>query len=319
MLNNVIQEISNVGLVPVIKIDEIEDAVPLARACKEGGLSVLEITFRTNIAKEAMRQINEAFPELLIGAGTVLTKEQVDDALEVGAKFIVSPGLNPAIVKYCQEKNVPILPGCANASDLECALELGLTTVKFFPAEQLGGFKMIQALSAPYSKVNFMPTGGVNAENIQEYIQSDKIIACGGTWMIDAKAIKEKNFDHIKKLSQEALVSMLGLQLQHVAVNASKETSKDVADKFALLFGGVARQTSKGYFGSDFIEVMNDGVGMHGHLAIGTYSVHRAKHYFEGHGFTFDESTAQYDDKNQLKFIYLNEEINGFKVHLIKR
>lgn len=318
-MNTILQEISNVGLVPVIKIDEIEDAVPLAKALGDGGLSVLEITFRTDIAKEAMRRIHEAFPTMLLGAGTVLTKEQVDDALEVGAKFIVSPGLNPTIVNYCKEKNVLILPGCANASDIECALELGLTTVKFFPAEQLGGLKMIQALSAPYTKVNFMPTGGINADNIKDYIQNEKIVACGGTWMIDAKAIKEKNFDHIKKITQEALVSMLGLQLQHVAVNASKETSKDVADKFALLFGGVTKETSKGYFGSDFIEVMNDGVGTHGHLAIGTYSVQRAKHYFEHHGFTFDESTAQYNDKNQLKFIYINEEINGFRVHLIKR
>lgn len=316
---NILQEIKEIGLVPVIRIDDLEDAVPLAKALCEGGLPVAEITFRTSLAKEAMKRIHEAYPKMLIGAGTVLTKEQVDDALEVGAKFIVSPGLNPNIVKYCKEKNVIILPGCANASDIECAIELGLSTVKFFPAEQLGGLKMIQALSAPYTTVNFMPTGGVNADNIKEYIQNERIVACGGTWMIDTKAMKEKNFDYIKKLTQEAIISMLGLKLQHMAVNANATTSKEVAEKFAILFGGIARETSKGYFGSDSIEVMNNGCGTHGHIAIGTYSVLRAKRYFESQGFKFDDSTALYDDKNNLKFIYLDEEINGFKVHLMKR
>lgn len=316
---NILQEIKEIGLVPVIKIDDLEDALPLAKALCEGGLPVAEITFRTNLAKEAMHRIHETYPKMLIGAGTVLTKEQVDDAMNAGAKFIVSPGLNPNIVKYCQEKRIPILPGCASASDIERALELGLTTVKFFPAEQLGGLKMIQALSAPYTQISFMPTGGINAENIKEYIQNERIVACGGTWMIDAKALKEKNFDKIKELTKEALISMLDLKLQHVAVNSNPKTSKEIAEKFALLLGGKMRETSKGYFGSESIEVMNEGCGTHGHIAISTTSVLRAKHYLAAQGFEFDEESALFDEKKILKFIYIKEEINGFKVHLMKR
>ncbi|SJZ68543.1 bifunctional 4-hydroxy-2-oxoglutarate aldolase/2-dehydro-3-deoxy-phosphogluconate aldolase [Anaerorhabdus furcosa] len=315
----IINEIKKIGLVPVIKIDNLEDALPLAKALCEGGLPVAEITFRTDLAKDAMTIITKELPQMLVGAGTVLTKNQVDDAIEAGAKFIVSPGLNPNIVKYCQEKSIPVLPGCSCASDIECALELGLTTVKFFPAEQLGGLKMIKALSAPYTKVNFMPTGGINADNIKDYMQYEKIVACGGTWMVDAKAMKDKDFNKIKNLTEEAVKSMLGLKLQHVAVNACPSTSSDIAKQFATLFGGNVRETTKGYFGSESIEIMNNGVGTHGHLAVGTYNVERAKRYFETKGFGFDESTAEFDASGELKFIYIKEEINGFKVHLVRR
>lgn len=314
-----LNKIKNIGLVPVIKIDSLEDALPLAKALCEGGLPVAEITFRTDLAKDAMKIITKECPEMLVGAGTVLTISQVDDAIEAGAKFIVSPGLNSKIVQYCQEKGILVIPGCSSASDIERALELGLTTIKFFPAEQLGGLKMIKALAAPYTKVNFMPTGGINADNIKEYIQYEKIVACGGTWMIDTKAMKEKNFEHIKELTEQAVQSMLGLELKHVAMNATSETSKDVADKVACIFGGKVRETGKGYFGSEFIEVMNNGVGQHGHLAVGTTSVLRAKNYLELKGFKFDESTAEYNENGDLKFIYLKEEINGFKIHLLKK
>ncbi|MEG0240234.1 bifunctional 4-hydroxy-2-oxoglutarate aldolase/2-dehydro-3-deoxy-phosphogluconate aldolase [Anaerorhabdus sp.] len=315
----ILKEIKKIGLVPVIKIDDLNDALPLAKALCEGGLPVAEITFRTELAKDAMKIITTECPQMLVGAGTVLTKQQVDDAIEAGAKFVVAPGLNPNIVMYCQEKNIPVLPGCSCASDIESALELGLTTVKFFPAEQLGGLKMIKALAAPYTKVNFMPTGGINADNIKDYMQYEKIVACGGTWMIDAKAIKEKDFEKIKTLTEEAVKSMLGLKLQHVAVNANPTTSKEVATQFATLFGGNVRETTKGYFGSESIEVMNNGVGTHGHLAIGAYNVERARHYFEAKGFVFDETTAEFDEAGELKFIYIKEEINGFKVHLVRR
>lgn len=316
-----LKQIKEIGIVPVIKIDDLKDAIPLARALQKGGLPVAEITFRTDLAKDAMALITKEVPEMLVGAGTVLTTKQVDDAIEAGAKFIVSPGLNPKIVKYCQEKNIVILPGCANASDIELAIELGLTTVKFFPAEQLGGIKMIKALAAPYTKMSFMPTGGVNANNVNDYLSFDKIVACGGTWMIDSNAMKEANYQQIEKLTTEAVKSMLGLSLSHVAVNATDETAKDVAEKFALLFGGSVRQTPKGYFGSELVEVINSHypTGVHGHLAIGTYHVSRAKRYFESLGFSFDDSTAQFDDQGNLHFIYLNEEINGFKLHLTRR
>ena len=180
---NVLKELSLIGIVPVIKIDNAADALPLAKALCEGGLPCAEITFRTAAAKDAIAAITKEYPDMIVGAGTVLTKEQVDDAIEAGSKFIVSPGFNPEIVKYCQEKGCPIIPGINNPTGIEQALSLGLTTVKFFPAEPSGGVKMIKAMAAPYGNVTFMPTGGVDAKNLKDYLGFSKIIACGGSWM----------------------------------------------------------------------------------------------------------------------------------------
>ncbi len=318
---NLLEKIRNIGIVPVIKIDNLEDAYPLAKALMDGGIPIAEVTFRTAIAKDAMAIITKELPEMIVGAGTVLTTSQVDDAIDAGATFIVSPGLNPKIVEYCKSKNIPILPGCSNASDIEMALELGLETVKFFPAEQAGGIKMIKALAAPYTKLEFMPTGGVNAANVNDYLSFDKIVACGGTWMIDAAALKSKNYEKITELSITAIQSMLGLRLEHLGVNAKNEDVSKIAKKFSVLFGGLTREVTKGQFGSDFVEVVNEDyhTGSVGHLAIGTYHVARARRYFESIGFEFDESTALYDDNGRLKFIYLTDEVAGFKVHLMKR
>ncbi len=316
-----LKQISEIGIVPVIKIDNPKDALPLARALIAGGLPVAEITFRTDAAKEAMAIISKECPEMLVGAGTVLTTNQVDDAIEAGAKFIVSPGLNPKIVKYCHEKNVLILPGCANASDIEAAIELGLDTVKFFPAEQLGGIKMIKALAAPYTKMKFMPTGGVSAQNLHDYLSFDRIVACGGTWMIDAQAMKDGDFAKIEQLTREAVQSMLNLKLEHVAINASGDQGSALADQFTRLFGIQKRETPKGFFSSDAIEILNAPYhyGTHGHLAIATPYPNRAKRVLESKGFTFDEASAQYNAQNELQFIYINEDFGGFRVHLIKK
>ncbi|MCI5590834.1 MAG: bifunctional 4-hydroxy-2-oxoglutarate aldolase/2-dehydro-3-deoxy-phosphogluconate aldolase [Coprococcus comes] len=192
-------------IVPVVKLDDTEDAVPLAKALVEGGLPCAEVTFRTGAAAESIKRMLEAFPDMLVGAGTVLTTEQVDAAIEAGAKFIVSPGLNPKTVRYCQEKNIPILPGVATASEIEQALELGLDTVKFFPAEVNGGLPAIKALSAPYHMMHFMPTGGVGPQNVKDYLAFDKVLACGGTWMVKDALINGGEFEKIKEMTKEAV------------------------------------------------------------------------------------------------------------------
>lgn len=200
----VLKEIEKIGIIPVVVLDRVEDAIPLGKALIEGGLPCAEVTFRTEAAEECIRVMSETFPDLLVGAGTVLTTDQVDRAVAAGAKFIVSPGLNPRIVKYCVEKGIVIVPGCANPSDIEQALENGLEVVKFFPAEAIGGLKMIKAMAAPYVGVKFMPTGGINAENVREYLAYDRIVACGGSWMVSGKLIKEGKFDEITELVKEA-------------------------------------------------------------------------------------------------------------------
>lgn len=203
-MNAILRELAKTAIVPVIVIEQEEDALWLGKALCEGGLPCAEVTFRTKAAAEAIRILSENYPQMLIGAGTVLTRDQVDEAIAVGARFIVSPGLNPDIVKYCQEKGIVMIPGCANASDIEQALALGLTAVKFFPAELLGGLPMIKALAAPYTNVRFMPTGGLNIENVKSYLAYDRIFACGGSWIADQKLIADKQYDEIVRRSRQS-------------------------------------------------------------------------------------------------------------------
>ncbi len=203
-MKDVIEQLRKIKIVPVVKINNPMEAVPLAEALVEGGLPCAEVTFRTAAAGESIRLMKEAYPEMLIGAGTVLTNEQVNAAIAAGAEFIVSPGLNPRTVRYCQEKQVPIIPGVATASEIELALDLGITKVKFFPAEANGGLPAIKALSAPYNMVEFMPTGGVNLNNIKDYLGFSKIYACGGTWMVKESLLEKGEFDKIKELTREA-------------------------------------------------------------------------------------------------------------------
>ena len=204
-MNEVLEKMQEIGIVPVVVLDDAKDAAPLAKALCEGGLPCAEVTFRTAAAEESIRIMSEQFPEMLVGAGTVLTTEQVDRAVAAGAKFIVSPGMNPRIVKYCVEKGILITPGCANPSDIEQALENGLDVVKFFPAEPAGGLKMIKAMAAPYVGVKFMPTGGINQNNVRDYLAYDRILACGGSWMVKGDMVAAGEFDKIKELAAEAV------------------------------------------------------------------------------------------------------------------
>lgn len=204
-MDPVLEKIREIGIVPVVVLDNIKDTEPLAKSLCEGGLCCAEITFRTEAAEDSIRIIKEKFPEILVGAGTILTTDQVDRAVSAGAKFIVSPGLNPRIVRYCIEKGILMIPGCSNASDIEQALEHGLEVVKFFPAEPAGGLTMIKALAAPYVGVRFMPTGGISPENVREYLAYNRIIACGGSWMVKSDLIKAGEFSVITEMAKECV------------------------------------------------------------------------------------------------------------------
>ena len=184
-----LEKLSLAGLVPVIAINDADDAVPLCKALADGGLPVAEITFRTAAAEESIRRVHEALPNVLLCAGTVLTTDQVDRAVNAGAAAIVSPGLNPTVVKYCIDKGIPVCPGTGNPSDIEVAISLGLDTVKFFPAEPLGGLKLLKAMAAPYTTMKFMPTGGINENNMLDYLAFDRILCCGGSWMVPGDAV----------------------------------------------------------------------------------------------------------------------------------
>lgn len=320
-MNKVLEEISKIGIVPVIALDDVKDAEPLAKALIDGGLPCAEVTFRTAAAEESIRIMSSKFPELLVGAGTVLTTEQVDRAVNAGAKFIVSPGLNPKVVAYCVEKGIPVTPGCANPSDVEQAIELGLDVVKFFPAEAAGGINMIKSMAAPYTQMKFMPTGGINAKNICEYLAFDKIIACGGSWMVNKALVAEGKFDEIQALTEEAVRTMLGFELRHLGVNCADESEADsVASKFDNLFGFSKKVGNSSIFAGKEIEAMKSvGRGANGHIAIGTNSVVRAKNYLESvKGVKFIEDSAVVKN-GKLIAIYMEGEVGGFAIHLVQK
>ena len=205
IMNQILEQLGTYGIVPVVVLQDAAKAEPLAEALCKGGLACAEVTFRTDAAEESIRIMSEKFPEMLVGAGTVLTTEQADRAVKAGAKFIVSPGLNPEVVKWCQAHEVPVIPGIVTPTEMEQAIGLGLTMVKFFPAEPAGGLKYIRAIAAPYTMMKFMPTGGINPQNVREYLAYDRIAACGGSWMVKNTMIENNEFDRIEELVKEAV------------------------------------------------------------------------------------------------------------------
>ncbi|MBQ6232179.1 MAG: bifunctional 4-hydroxy-2-oxoglutarate aldolase/2-dehydro-3-deoxy-phosphogluconate aldolase [Clostridia bacterium] len=198
------QQLKKIGIVPVVVLNDVKDALPLAERLVKGGLPCAEVTFRTAAAEESIRQMAKAFPEMLIGAGTVLTCEQADRAIDAGAKFIVSPGFNPKVTEYVLKKGMPMTPGVCTPTEIEAAMQFGLDVLKFFPAEPSGGLKMLKAMAAAYVNLQFMPTGGINAENVKDYLKYDRIVACGGSWMVSGALVKEGKFDEIENLVREA-------------------------------------------------------------------------------------------------------------------
>jgi 2-dehydro-3-deoxyphosphogluconate aldolase/(4S)-4-hydroxy-2-oxoglutarate aldolase len=319
-LHETLTQIQNMGIIPVVKIEDPARALPLAQALKDGGLPCAEITFRTGAAKEAIRNIASAHPDMLLGAGTVLSSAQADDAVAAGAKYIVSPGFNPAVVSHCVKKGIPIVPGCSTPSDMERAIEAGLEAVKFFPAEESGGVNYIKAVSAPFPMLKFIPTGGVGIGNLNNYLSLNAVLACGGSWMVKTELINEGRFETIAVLAREAIAVMLGFRLSHLGFNtANEKEAETTAGLWEKLFNFPLRQGAKSVFASPWFEHMKAPfLGERGHIAIGTLSVNRAAAYLKRQGCDFRDETAVFNSKGELTTIYLKDEIAGFAVHLMQ-
>lgn len=320
-MTNIEQKIFETGIIPVIKLDDAKDAVPLAKALIEGGLPAAEVTFRTAAAAESIKAIATAYPDMLVGAGTVLTTEQVDAAVEAGASFIVSPGLNPTIVKYCQSKNVPIIPGVATPSDIEKGLELGLKTLKFFPAEANGGLPSLKALCGPYGNIKFMPTGGINESNILSYLAFDKILACGGSFMVKDEYIKKGEFDKIRELTANAVSLMHGFKVVHIGINADNtDNAHKFADSMKIFDQNISKESDSSLFLNGEIEVMKKPwYGEKGHIAIQTNNIKRAEAYLKSKGIKFIESTKNIDAKGNYGAVYMEGDYAGFSLHLVQK
>ena len=320
-MNNISQRIHDAGIVPVVKIQDAAKAGALAHSLLRGGLDCIEVTFRTATAADSIAAICNDCPEMLVGAGTVLTCEQVNQAAEAGAKFIVTPGFNRKVVEYCLEKGLPVYPGCSDPSAIESGIELGLEILKFFPAEQLGGLKMIRALSGPYQNVLFMPTGGINENNLLEYLSFDRIAAVGGTWMVKEELIENNRFDEITAIARESVRKMLGFRLRHVGINCKdpNEAAKQAALLAKMFDFDVKAGNSSDFAGTAFEFMKKPAFGTCGHICLETNDISRAVAHLAKRGISIDESGQKYDSKGCLHVVNLTDEVCGFGLQLINR
>ena len=317
-MDEILKEIEGYGIVPVVRIEKATDALPLGKALLAGGLPLAEITFRTAAAEEVIRTLTEGMPELIVGAGTVLTTEQAGKAIRAGARFIVSPGFNPRVVSFCREQGVPVIPGVNSPTQIEAAMECGLRVLKFFPAEESGGAAFLRAVAAPYEGIQFIPTGGINAANLISYLSLKNVIACGGSWMVKTELISAGKFAEIARLTREAVRILLGFELTHVGLNEeNSENAGKSVELFSRLFHfPVAEGEGSFFLGEREIEVLKGpGRGEKGHLAIATNDVGRALFYLDRQGIGVVVGTEQEKDGKTI-LVYLDREIAGFAIHL---
>lgn len=315
----ILQKIYETGIIPVIAIEDAALAVPLAKALLRGGLPVAEITFRTDAAKEAIRLVRQEVPQMLVGAGTVLTKEQADQAIAAGAKFIVSPGFHREIAQYVKDQGILMMPGTATPGEMEQAMAMGLSIVKFFPAEQNGGLSMLRALAGPYQELYFMPTGGISEKNVAEYLSFPKVLACGGTWMVKKELIAAQAWDEIERLARRAVSLMLGFSVGKISIYED-DGGQALASAQLLqhLFGFDTQETAteisiNGAGGQRLSVGKIRTHGAKGCICIETNTLPRAAAYLRKKGVQFQEETRTKSS------VYLAEQVGGFELCLVQR
>lgn len=320
-MHEVLKKLGAIGLVPVIKLDAPEQARELGKALIAGSLPVAEVTFRTNAAEESIRILSRELPELTLGAGTVLTIEQADMAVAAGAKYIVTPGFNPRVVAHCIERGVPITPGVTSPSQIEQALEMGLSVLKFFPAEQSGGAAMLKAFAGPYgNKVSFIPTGGVGVKNLADYLSLPNVHAVGGSWMVPQEAIAAGDFGKIENLCREARMLSLGFKLLHIGINPHTDGSAAENAKLLAAMLGMDEKPGNGsvFVGKSFELMKEAGRGEKGHIAIETLSVERALEWAAGFGFNPVAESVKTRD-GIITFAYVDKPFMGFALHFNRK
>lgn len=319
---DVLERIGNTGLVPVVVINNAEDAASAAKALLAGGVDIMEITMRTSAGIDAIKNIHKEVPEMLVGAGTVLSLTKCKEAVDAGAQFVVSPGINPDIVRWCVDHNVAVTPGCVTPTEIETALSLGLKTVKFFPAEMFGGVKGCAALYGPYQSagIKFIPTGGISNENLAEFADKPYIHAVGGGWLCKTNDIKEHKYQAITDNARRAVEILLGFEVAHIGINQDGgEDSISVANAFKKMFGFPIYEGDSSYFVSDSIEIMKSKfLGKNGHIAVKTNNIARAIAYLKQQGVEVDMSTTK-TKGDRLSAVYLRDEFGGFAVHLLQK
>ena len=318
---NVLEVVEKTGILPVINITDIDTAIPLAKAILKGGIEAIEITLRSDVSIAAIKAIKQSVPEMKMMAGTILTVEQAKTALEAGVEGLVMPGYDEEIIDFAIENNVPIVPGCITAADIQKGIRKGLKLFKFFPAENSGGLAAIKLLSGPFKGVKFLPTGGMDYSNIGTYLKEDFIAACGGSYMANAKMLAAKDFDTITANCKKAVDISLGLELAHIGINhESEEAAVNTAETISDIFRMNARYMNSAVFAGTAAEaVKSQGYGTKGHIGFYTNSVKRAMAYFEDKGIALNEESIKRNKAGEITCIYLKDEIAGFAFHIVAR
>lgn len=322
-MEDIFTKMRDIGIIPVVAIEDASKAADLAHALVKGGLPASEVTFRTDCAEEAIKEMIKAEPDMLVGAGTVLNVEQAERAHKIGSKFIVSPGYNPDVVDYCLANKIPTMPGISNPSEITACINKGVTYLKLFPAERKGGYKIIDDFAGPFAQCMFMPTGGVTTENVGEYAKRKNILCMGGTWMVKKPLIEGSKWDEITQICKDAVKAMHGFHINHWGINAKgDDNAAEIAAEFEP-FGFEAKVGNSSIFASDQIEVMkNNGRGTHGHISVVCNNIERALAYLAKFGFNAVEDTKRWSGKpnaSALKVVYLDKEVGGFAIHLVRK
>jgi 2-dehydro-3-deoxyphosphogluconate aldolase/(4S)-4-hydroxy-2-oxoglutarate aldolase len=318
-MNETLQRIGEIGIVPVIKIESADKALPLGRALARAGIGAAEVTFRTQAAPDAIKRLSTGLPELLVGAGTVTSVAMAESAAAAGARFIVCPAWDDAVVEWCLERGIPVLPGVSGPDGVMKGVSKGLEALKFFPAEASGGLPMIEALSGPFPNMKFVPTGGIDASNIGHYARKQSVLAVGGSWMVKPELIEAEDWDRIEQLGREAVSALHEFQLAHIGINErnSDDAAKDAA-LIASLFGFPTKNGESSIFMSSCIELLKRPyLGEKGHIAIRCNDVERALARFRGMGIGVTEGSEKME-KGRLKTVYLDKQIGGFAFHLVR-
>ena len=320
-MNPIMERVYEIGIIPVIAFNSVDEAVPLCKALVAGGLPAAEVTFRTACAEDCIKKIHDEVPEMLLGAGTGLTTEQADRAMAEGASCIVSPGFDPNVTRHVIEKGGIMMPGTCSAGEMQQAMNLGCEGIKFFPAEANGGVAMLKNIGGALKTAKWMCTGGINAKNVNDYLAYDQIFAVGGTWMCKSDKIKAGAWDEITAMCKEAVDTMLGLELAHIGINCADDTEamKTAETLGALLNMAVKPGNSSIFVGKKEFEIMKKpGRGTHGHIAIRTNNVDRAIYHLGLRGVKFDMDSKNVKNGKTVA-IYMADEIAGFAIHLVQK
>lgn len=309
------------GILPVINIPKATLAVPVAEALRRGGVNSIEVLLRSPDSLESIKNIKLAFPDMMVGAGTVLTTKNVDDAIMNGVDFIVSPGYDEEIVDYCIHKGVQIIPGCVAASEIQRAVKKGLKVLKFFPAELNGGIDAINLLAGPFPDIKFIPTGGINFKNLALYLKSKKVLACGGSYMATKEQIENGEFDAITVACKKAVDISLGFELAHIGINCDDEDSAvSIAETIANLFRVSPRYMNSAVFAGTAVEIVkSNGLGKNGHIGFYTNSISRAMAYFDALNVAINENSYKYNKNGEISCFYLKDDIGNFAFHVVER